>query len=549
MRLRAIILALSAGLILTNANAFGTEVITEIAKLLASDGAAGDGFGFSVSISGDVALVGAWLDEDNGADSGSAYVYRYNGSSWVEEQKLLASDGAFGEGFGNPVSISGDVALVGAPWLGVGSAYVYRYNDSSWVEEQKLLAFDCAEIGWPCMFGNSVSISGDVALVGAPGGVDDVHYSGLVYVFRYNGSSWVEEQKLPASDGGYGQGFGYSVSISEEVALVGAREGKLLESGSAYVFRYNGSSWVEEQKLLDSDARLDHIGKSVSISGDVALVGAFGDDDNALDSGSTYVFRYNGNSWGQELKLFASDRSEGDRFGFSVSISGEVAIVGAPGHNQAYVFHYNGSSWVQKLKLFASDRSEGDGFGTSVSISGDVALVGAPWDDDNGDASGSAYVFTISGGQEPSCNGKDVTILGTEDHDVIIGTNGPDVIHGLGGHDVIWAGGGDDVICGGDGNDTLGGGEGEDILFGEAGHDVLWAGDDDDRLFGGPGNDTLDGGAGNDILRGNFGNDTLNGNWGEDELYAGQGNDTCYDDEGTFAKSCEVFTPNSPAAP
>lgn len=199
-------------------------------------------------------------------------------------------------------------------------------------------------------------------------------------------------------------------------------------------------------------------------------------------------------------------------------------------------------------KLLASDGAEGDGFGVSVSISDDVTLVGARIDDDNGDAFGSAYVFKTSGKPEPSCNGKDVTILGTEDHDVIIGTNGPDVIQGLGGHDVIWGKGGDDVIRGGEGNDTLGGGEGNDMLFGEAGHDVLWGGGDDDRLIGGPGNDTLAGGAGNDILQGNSGNDTLNGNWGNDELYAGWGNDTCCDDEGTYTESCE-FIPKGPAAP
>jgi len=551
MKLRVIILALSAGLILTNANAFGTEVITETAKLLASDGAAYERFGNSVSISDDVALVGAFDDDDNGSYSGSAYVYRYNGSIWVEEQKLLASDGSGQDHFGRSVSISSDVALVGAPYDygDTGSAYVYRYNGSIWVEEQKLLASDGA---FGESFGYSVSISGDVALVGARWIVEDCFGLGSAYVFRYNGSNWVEEQKLLASDGAAYDLFGNSVSISGDVALVGAYGGGI-NTGSAYFYRYNGSSWVEEQRLLASDGFIgDLFGISVSIGGDVAQVGAPHD----IDSGSAYVFRYNGSSWVEEQKLLASDGATGDFFGISVSISGDVALVGAFGDDDsglgsgsAYFYRYNGSSWVEEQKLLASDGAASDNFGNSVSLSGDVALVGAYWDQDNGSGSGSAYVFKTSGGQEPSCNGKDVTILGTEDHDIIIGTNGPDVIHGLGGHDVIWARGGDDVICGGDGNDTLGGGEGKDILFGEDGHDVLWGGDDDDRLFGGSGNDTLGGGAGNDILRGNLGNDTLNGDGGEDELYAGRGNDTCYDDESTYAVDCEVFIPKSPAAP
>jgi len=209
-------------------------------KLLASDGAADDRFGDSVSISGNVALVGAELDDDKGTDSGSAYVFRWSGGSWVEEQKLLASDGAADDRFGSSVSISGNVALVGAE-----------------LDDDK--------------------------------GTD----SGSAYVFRWNGSSWLEEQKLLASDGAGSDYFGSSVSISGNVALVGAYldDDNGTYSGSAYVFRWNGSSWVEEQKLLASDgAADDRFGDSVSISGDMALVGAFWDDDNGTDSGSAYVF-------------------------------------------------------------------------------------------------------------------------------------------------------------------------------------------------------------------------------------------------------------------
>ena len=218
--------------------------ITEF-KLLASDGTAEDAFGVSVSISGDVALVGAENDDDKGTDSGSAYVFRWNGSSWVQEQKLLASDGAADDEFGVSVSISGDVALVGAEGndddgSDSGSAYVFRWNGSSWVEEQKLLASDGATDDF---FGNSVSISGDVALVGASGNDDNGLFSGSAYVFRWNGSSWVEEQKLVASDGAENDALGFSVSISGGVALVGAPgkvENILVGPGKAYVYDLDG---------------------------------------------------------------------------------------------------------------------------------------------------------------------------------------------------------------------------------------------------------------------------------------------------------------------
>jgi hypothetical protein len=383
-----------------------TLALTEV-KLLSSDGTVEDDFGISVSISGDVALVGARGDDDKGSRSGSAYVFRWNGSNWVQEQKLLASDGTEGDVFGVSVSISGDVALVGAEGdddkgTDSGSAYVFRWNGSNWVEEQKLLASDGAADD---DFGSNVSISGDVALVGVPDEEKIVPGSGKAYVFRWNGSNWVQEQKLLASDGAVEDQFGVSVSISGDVALVGARgdDDKGSRSGSAYVFRWNGSNWVEEQKLLASDgAADDQFGVEVSISEDVALVGADEEEKIAPNPGSAYVFRWNGSNWVEEQKLLASDGAAGDGFGDSVSISGDVALVGVPdeekivpGSGKAYVFRWNGSNWVQEQKLLASDGDEGDVFGKSVSISGDVALVGATGDDDKGSRSGSVYAYDI----------------------------------------------------------------------------------------------------------------------------------------------------------
>jgi hypothetical protein len=274
---------------------FSGNAWVEEQKLLPSDGAAEDFFGISVSVSGDVAFVGAFLDDDNGQSSGSVYVYRWNGSSWVEEQKLLASDGAAADRFGNSVSVSGDVAVVGAQGdddngLNAGSAYVYRFNGSAWVEEQKLLASDGAILD---VFGIHVSVSGDVAVVAAVLDDDNGDDSGSAYAYRWNGSSWVEEQKLLPSDGAAGDNFGNSVSVSGNVAVVGARldDDNGVDSGSAYAYRWNGSSWVEEQKLVPSDgAAGDNFGNAVSVSGDVAFVGASQDDDNGSNSGSAYVF-------------------------------------------------------------------------------------------------------------------------------------------------------------------------------------------------------------------------------------------------------------------
>ena len=151
--------------------------------------------------------------------------------------------------------------------------------------------------------------------------------------------------------------------------------------------------------------------------------------------------------------------------------------------------------------------------------------------------------------EAPICNDQQVTIVGTEGHDVINGTAGPDVIHGLGGNDVILGLGGDDFICGGDGSDVIGAGSGNDIVLGEHGHDAIWGGPGNDTLRGGDGNDSIYGGPGNDNLHGNHGNDSLYGKSGDDMLYGGWGpnngtldnNDTCYDERWSFNWGCEVF--------
>jgi hypothetical protein len=331
-----VLIIMALALSITPASADSPE-----SKLIAGDGEAGDGFGQSVSISGDTALVGAAGDDDKGSMSGSAYVFRYDGTTctWVEEQKLTAHDGNQYDCFGSSVSISGDTALVGAAWddtqkgIDSGSAYVFRYNGTTWVEEQKLIAGDGAQSDF---FGYSVSISGDTALVGAYGNDDKGSASGSAYVFRYDGTTWVQEKKLIAADGAQSDRFGCSVSISGDTALVGARDDdtqKGKDSGSAYVFSYNGTTWVEKKKLIAGDGEAgDSFGYSVSISGDTALIGAYFDDtQKGIDSGSAYVFRYNGTTWTwvKEQKLIAADGAPSDWFGYSVSISGDTALVGA----------------------------------------------------------------------------------------------------------------------------------------------------------------------------------------------------------------------------
>jgi len=264
-------------------------------KLLASDGAAYDYFGVSVSIDGDYAIVGADRDDDNGRGFGSAYIFKRDGTSWTQQAKLLASDGAAYDFFGLSVSIDGDYAIVGA-WGDddngdmSGSAYIFTRSGTAWTEEAKLLASDGAADD---SFGVSVSISGDYAVIGAP---LNVGWSGSAYIFTRSGTAWTEQAKLLASDGAADDHFGGSVSIDGDYAIIGARydDDNGVDSGSAYIFTRSGTAWTEQAKLLPSDgAANDMFGslRSVSIDGDYAIIGAPYDDDNGVDSGSAYVFK------------------------------------------------------------------------------------------------------------------------------------------------------------------------------------------------------------------------------------------------------------------
>ena len=388
----------------------GTAAAQEV-KLLPSDGEAEDIFGSDVSISGEgsYALVGAQGDND----TGSVYVFVRTGSMWAEQAKLVASDAETSDSFGANVAISADgsYALVGAAntddaGSSSGSAYVFVRTGSTWTEQAKLTASDGAASDF---FGIAVAISADgsVALVGASLDDDNGSASGSAYLFVRTGSTWTEQAKLTASNGVALDGFGRDVALSGDgtVALVGASGPDILASGagSAYVFVPTGSTWTEQARLTASDGTAgDAFGRAVALNqdGTYALIGAAADDD----TGSAYTFTRSGTVWNEQAKLSATDAASGDAFGTVVSISadGDRALIGAFADDDegslsgsAYLFARSGAAWTQEAKLTASDAAMNDQFGDAVALSADGAysLIGADGDDDNGDVSGSAYVF------------------------------------------------------------------------------------------------------------------------------------------------------------
>jgi len=403
---------------------FRNQVITfaewlEQAKIQASDKEAGDLFGKSVAISGDgtTAIVGAWYEDTGGSQAGAAYIFTRSGTDWSEQAKILSSDTQAYGNFGRSVALSGDgnTAIVGSAvdLNTVGAAYIFTRSGTSWSEQAKIQASD-KEAG--DLFGYSVAISSDgtTAIVGAYYEDTGGSNAGAAYIFTRSGTSWSEQAKIQASDAGYGDEFGYSVSISGDgtTAIVGAR----LEdtggdnAGAAYIFTRSGTSWSEQAKIQASDVEAgDQFGYSVSISGDgtTAIVGAHFEDTGGVNAGAAYIFTRSGTSWSEQAKILASDVEAIDLFGWSVAISGDgtTAIVGAraedTGGAQAgatYIFTRSGTSWSEQAKIQASDVEAGDEFGYFVSISGDgtTAIVGAHYEDTGAGNAGAAYILAFT---------------------------------------------------------------------------------------------------------------------------------------------------------
>ncbi len=382
-RLLTVIL-LSVGSYVALANAAGhVSLLTRETKLTASDAAAFALFGDAVAVSGDTALVGA-------PDYSQAYVFVRSAGVWSQQQILRATGPGGCHLFGDSVAVSGDTAVVGCPdesdvGVSSGAAYVFVRNEGVWSQQQRLTASDAAERDY---FGWSVSVSGDTAVVGAR---DAGQFSGSAYVFVRSEGVWSQQQRLISNDDPEPYQFGLSVAVSGDTAVVGA-------TWKAHVFVRSEGVWVEQQTLT---ANGYFVPNSVALSGDTAVVGNPYDYEPAgATSGSAYVFVRNLGVWSQQQKLTASDAAESDQFGWSVGVSGDRVVVGARLDDDAggdcgsgYVFVRSAGVWSQQQKLTASDAAERDQFGFSVAVSGDTAVVGARWDSDAGQFSGSAYVY------------------------------------------------------------------------------------------------------------------------------------------------------------
>jgi hypothetical protein len=411
-------------------------------KISASDGAFLDFFGSSVSVSGTLAIVGARMadtpDEPFPDNAGAAWVYRRDldgPQNWGEVTRLAPETVSSGAEFGISVSISGQLAVVGAPeWfdskalLRTGAAFVFSRNEGgsdNWGQVARLTASDAAD---DARFGRSVSICGDLIIVGANAdefaGTNEAIGSAYVFARNQGGlDNWGEVATLTADDGEAGDDFGFSVAICGDIAVVGAADDDDMgmDAGAAYVFQQHlggANNWGQLTKVTATDGSdFAGLGESVSISGQRFVAGARGAAVKGSVPGAAYVHARNEggeNNWGEVAKLTPSDGEFGNEFGV-VSIDGDMVVVGAWGDDEngfnsgsAYVFDRDeggDDNWGEVQKINASDGFNGHNFGQAVGVSGNVVIAGAINADGIVNDSGAAYVFFSCPGSPVDVNG------------------------------------------------------------------------------------------------------------------------------------------------
>lgn len=415
--------------------------------------------------------------------SGAAFVFVRSGGTWTLEAYLKASHPGFDHFFGSSVAIDGDTIAVGAPDENSGSTgidgdadnngagdsgavFVFARSGTTWSQQAYVKASNTNTADG---FGRSVALSGDTLLVGANGersnatGVNgnqndnSLSFAGAAYVFVRSGSTWSQQAYLKASNTGSGDQFGGAVSLSGDTAVVGASveqsnatgvngdeaNNAANVAGAAYVFVRSGSSWSQQAYLKASNTEAnDQFGSAVAVDGDTILISAPEEDSDAagvngaqgnnasLESGAAYVFTRTGSTWSQQayLKASTNDIGWGDRFGVSVGLSGDVALVGsvieasdadgidgdesdntAAGAGAGYVFTRDAGSWSQTHYLKASNSDSSDSFGSGVALADGTIVVGARIERSNattvnGDqtdnslfGAGAAYVFQLAG--------------------------------------------------------------------------------------------------------------------------------------------------------
>jgi FG-GAP repeat len=363
-------------------------------ELVASNASSNDQFGYAVAVEGDIAVVGApFANTGGGIDAGAVYVYRWSGGEWVEEAILTASDGSTSDRFGYAVDVSGNTVIVGAIGetppstltMDTGAAYIFTWDGSSWTENTKLTIPFTGSPSNP-QFGASVALSGNTAIVGAPNFDTVGRGFGRAYVYGWDGSAWNEQAVLESDR----RKFGISVDLEGNTAVIGTAEGLTLGgfilSSSAHVYELVGAAWSLQAVLIPNDFVVG--GRStrptkVAISNESVIV--TGDGRGSLEATRfAYVFTRSGTTWSEQGQLSAGNIQPFAHL-ISASISGDLAMVGvpqtfneSPDNGSVFIFRRDGTTWNQIARRFHQNPAPDDQFGFAVTVSGSRAIVGAP---------------------------------------------------------------------------------------------------------------------------------------------------------------------------
>jgi len=396
----------------------------ELVRLQASDAAPGDNFGYHLSLAADgqTLAVGAYgRDGPTGENAGGVYVFAQSDGKWIEQARLQGDNTSEGAHFGLVVTISadGNTLVVGSPDESnaagdvAGAAYVFARSGGKWTQQARLQPSDAAA---GARFGNlSISRDGSTVAIGAPP-ADAIGKptAGVVYIFVRNGSRWIQQARLEASDAKTGANFGVSVNLSGNGDTLAVSASNATNSagdlaGNVYIFTRSGTTWSEEARLQASDAAAgDAFGTRVALSADGNTLGT-GAYHARNSAGNAYVFVRSGKMWTEQARLQASDGVQGDSFGTSPSLSADgntfavgtqlKDVAGFVDAGSAYVFVRTGGVWKEQIRLQASDPGAYDYFGLRVDISGDAnTLAVSAFGDNNsgGIDAGSVYIFTRS---------------------------------------------------------------------------------------------------------------------------------------------------------
>lgn len=311
-------------------------------KLVSNNPHPGDRFGAAVAIDNNTIAIGCPNSDDSGQYFGYAQVFVYDGSDWNLQATLSAQTPVFYDIFAASIAISNNHIVIGARGDANyrGAAYVYKRTSTTWTQTDKLSAPNGQAND---LFGQAVAIDANKIIIGATG---DNAYTGAAYVYANNGSSWSVEQKI-LSNNSPSDLFGTSVAISGTRIAVGDIFGST-NNGNVTVFDFDGANWNETAKLFADDAQTyNYFGSSLALNDTTLLVGAYGADSY---NGAAYVFKWDGSAWAQNLKLVGSDSAQYDMLGYRVALGNGIYVAGAQGVNNsgnsssgaAYVFNDDG---------------------------------------------------------------------------------------------------------------------------------------------------------------------------------------------------------------